>query len=137
MKRRQVAQELLATEETYVKNLQDLMNVFCTPMEINASGPEENRQITKDDVRAIFGSLKIILPINKLLLEDLRQKLQVSDSETILIGDSFKNMVFFNPIINQKTYIKLKRDFNIVPLHRHFVYEVIFLTVQITMFLEK
>mgnify|MGYP005995795461 CR=1 FL=1 len=92
-KRRQVAKELLSTEETYVKNLQDLMKVFCEPMEANAMLPENQRVISKDDVRTIFGSLKIILPINKMLLEDLKAQLAVPEEETIFIGASFKNMV--------------------------------------------
>uniref|UniRef100_A0A7S4M3F6 DH domain-containing protein n=1 Tax=Vannella robusta TaxID=1487602 RepID=A0A7S4M3F6_9EUKA len=93
-KRRQVAKELLSTEETYVKNLQDLMKVFCEPMEANAMLPENQRVISKDDVRTIFGSLKIILPINKMLLEDLKAQLAVPEEETIFIGASFKNMAF-------------------------------------------
>ena len=93
LKRVQVARELLATEETYVKNLQDLMTVFYEPFESNATGPEEHRVITKDDVRSIFGSLKMILPINKMLLSDLETRLSVPEGEAILVGDSFKNMV--------------------------------------------
>ena len=93
-KRKQVAMELLTTEETYVKNLQDMMNVFCSPMEKNANGSEDKRVISKDDVRTIFGNVKIILPINKMLLADLKEQLSgVNEGETILIGKAFKNMV--------------------------------------------
>ena len=95
-KRVQVAQELLATEETYVKNLEDLMTVFCTPLEQNAASKnEEERVITKDDTRTIFGSLKMILPVNRMLLQDLKERLSVTEDQYVLVGDSFKNMVRF------------------------------------------
>ena len=92
-KRRQIANEILSTEDTYVRNLETMLDVFCAPLEQNASGPESQRLISRDDVRNIFGSIKIILPINRMLLHDLQSRLTVPEEDPIYIGESFKNMV--------------------------------------------
>ena len=94
-KRRRVAMEILTTEETYVKNIQVMLDVFCVPMEANSS-LDEGRVVGKDDVRSLFGNLKMILPINKMLLTGLHKQLAVSEEDPIYIGEEFKNMVSLN-----------------------------------------
>lgn len=91
-KRRRVAQELLETEELYVQNLDLLRKTFYEPLYENSRA--SGRVITTDDVRTIFGSLNIILPVNKLLLTELRNRLQVSDTQYLLIGDAFEKLAY-------------------------------------------
>ena len=90
-KRRRVAQELLETESLYVQNLDLLKASFYEPLFENSKNP--GRVITTDDVRTIFGSLNIILPVNKLLLGELEKRLQVPESEFLVIGDAFETLV--------------------------------------------
>lgn len=90
-KRTRVAQELLETEVTYIQNLDILKSCFYDPFMENAKS--STKVISVDDVRAIFGSLNIILPVNKLLLSELEKRLQVSDTEYLLIGEAFETYV--------------------------------------------
>ena len=94
-KRRKVAIELLKTEKTYVQNLNDLYRVFYEPMSANASGAEENRKISMEDVRHIFSSLRVIIKINTMLLESLSQRVDVPDDVDIVLGDIFLTQVCF------------------------------------------
>ena len=92
-KRRRVAQELLETEEAYVKNLEILKSSFYDPLNENSKGSDP--VITPDDVRTIFGSLNIILPVNKLLLAELQKRLEVPETEFLLIGEAFETLVCY------------------------------------------
>lgn len=94
-KRRLVAQELLETEDTYVNNLELLKSCFYDPFIENAKN-EASRVISTDDVRELFGSLNIILPVNKLLLVELQKRLQVADTEYLLIGEAFQTLVIIS-----------------------------------------
>jgi len=91
-KRRRVAQELLETEEAYVQNLDLLKSSFYEPLFENSKNP--GRVITTDDVRTIFGSLNIILPVNKLLLAELQKRLQVAEPDFLIIGDAFETLAY-------------------------------------------
>jgi hypothetical protein len=91
IKRRRVAQELLDTEITYVHNLNTVLNVFYEPLLKNAQS--EEALITTDDIRNIFSSLKMIKPINEMLLNQLRAKINVPETDPILIGEVFRSMV--------------------------------------------
>mmetsp|Transcript_7987 Transcript_7987/g.33611 ORF Transcript_7987/g.33611 Transcript_7987/m.33611 type:complete len:674 (+) Transcript_7987:230-2251(+) len=94
-KRINVAKELLATEETYVKNLDDLMKVFYDPMHLNSRLPEDKRLLTPDDVKQIFGNLKVILGYNRMLLGDLRAHILVESNVPIQVGGVFVQMAVF------------------------------------------
>ena len=100
-KRRRVAQELLETEVTYVDNLNLLKEAFYEPLHKNSLDPTA-AVISTDDVRNIFGSLNIILPVNKLLLQELRSRLQVSETDYLLIGEAFQTLV--------RNFVLLHRD---------------------------
>ena len=91
-KRRRVSQELLETEITYVDNLNLLKEAFYEPLHKN-SLDQTAAVISTDDVRNIFGSLNIILPVNKLLLQELRTRLQVPESDYLQIGEAFQTLV--------------------------------------------
>lgn len=76
----------------YVQNLDLLKASFYEPLFENSKNP--GRVITTDDVRTIFGSLNIILPVNKLLLGELEKRLQVPESEFLVIGDAFETLAY-------------------------------------------
>ena len=91
-KRSKVASELLSTEKTYVNNLNDLLKVFYEPMMANATGPENQRRISLEDVKHIFSSLRVILNVNTELYVALANRitphqLAVDSSSEIEIGD--------------------------------------------------
>jgi hypothetical protein len=92
-KRRRVAQELLETEVAYVANLELLKEAFYEPLHQNSLLKEPGAVISTDDVRTIFGSLNIILPVNKLLLVELQKRLAVPETDYLLIGEAFKTLV--------------------------------------------
>merc|ERR1712137_996595 len=92
-KRRRVSQELLETEITYVDNLNLLKEAFYEPLHKN-SLDQTAAVISTDDVRNIFGSLNIILPVNKLLLQELRTRLQVPESDYLQIGEAFQTLAY-------------------------------------------
>merc|ERR1712137_45951 len=92
-KRRRVSQELLETEITYVDNLNLLKAAFYEPLHKN-SLDQSAAVISTDDVRNIFGSLNIITPVNKLLLQELRTRLQASEADYLLIGEAFQTLAY-------------------------------------------
>lgn len=94
-KRVNVSKELLATERTYVKNLDDLMKVFYDPMQANSKLPEDKRLLTPDDVKQIFGNLKVILGYNRMLLGDLVSHIEVEPNVPIQVGGVFVQMAVF------------------------------------------
>ena len=91
--RRSVAQELLETEKNYVENLEILKKVYYEPMHENSKDTESKRVISPDDVRMIFGSLNIIIPVNKLLLIELTKRLNVPEDQELIIGEAFLTLV--------------------------------------------
>lgn len=92
-KRRKVAEELLDTEKTYVESLEILKRVYYDPMSANSKQKEGVRVVSADDVRNLFGSLNIILPVNKLFLADLTKRLASPPDQEVLIGDAFHTFV--------------------------------------------
>jgi hypothetical protein len=93
-KRTKVAQELLETEGSYVKNLAIIMRKWQNPL---ASMCSSSKPLATDaDVRTIFSCVEIILSINSMLLEGLNNKMRKWTSKQTL-GDVFLYMVCRDP----------------------------------------
>jgi len=117
-KRTNIAKEILSTESAYVANLETIVEVrthlrltsssthpptdsncsrcsrvtyckvFLEPMREAA----EQGILTKEDVKNIFGNIRIILTYNQELLSNVRERVENWGDET-LIGDIFVRMV--------------------------------------------
>jgi hypothetical protein len=85
-KRTKIAQELLVTEGTYVKNLSIIVKKFQNPLlnSLKSSKP----LVAENDIRVIFGSVEIIWSYNSMLLEGLNSRL-IKWSSKQCIGDIF------------------------------------------------
>lgn len=102
--RTQVAQEILSTEENYVKTLREVVEHFVRPLkEAVARGKPI---ISNDEIKTIFSHIQIILGYNDALLEDLRKKTS-SWHPYQMIGDVFLKMAAF-----MRVYTDYVRNFN-------------------------
>lgn len=98
IKRWKLASELLTTENTYVNNIKLLMDVFYKPMFEHAKNTEESKRLmTMEDVKQIFGSIKVIQGLNTQLLQSIKDRMDVSEEEqpSVMIGDIFRSFVCF------------------------------------------
>jgi hypothetical protein len=73
-KRDQIANELLKTEQNYVRYLKILIYVWMKPMEEAAK--KGTISISVDNVHRIFTGIEDILQVNTLLLEQLEEKMK-------------------------------------------------------------
>jgi len=93
-KRTKIAQELLVTEGTYVKNLAIIIKKFQNPLLNAARSPKPF--ISEQDVRTIFSCIEIIYSYNTMLLEGLNARMQKWTSKQkiadvfIMMGDFLK-----------------------------------------------
>jgi hypothetical protein len=75
--------EILSTEETYVKNLEMLTEIYVEPLK---------NFLTKEIHEKVFNEIKIILGVNTKFLKDLTQVLKNSKEDELLakLGNFFK-----------------------------------------------
>eukprot|EP01116_Phalansterium_solitarium_P024544 TRINITY_DN9016_c0_g1_i1.p1 TRINITY_DN9016_c0_g1~~TRINITY_DN9016_c0_g1_i1.p1 ORF type:complete len:763 (+),score=251.13 TRINITY_DN9016_c0_g1_i1:108-2396(+) len=85
MRREKIARELLATEESYVRSLKVVVNVFLGPL--LHSVVEDNPIIPADDIKSIFSIIEIITKVNEEFLRGLTAVMNTWSSETTLLGD--------------------------------------------------
>ena len=68
--------ELIRTEETYVRNLECIVEVFQNPLRTwaqeEAAGPARSSGVTVEEIDVLFGSTTILLDVNKGLLAQLK-----------------------------------------------------------------
>eukprot|EP01098_Paradermamoeba_levis_P003190 TRINITY_DN1484_c0_g9_i1.p1 TRINITY_DN1484_c0_g9~~TRINITY_DN1484_c0_g9_i1.p1 ORF type:complete len:304 (+),score=81.93 TRINITY_DN1484_c0_g9_i1:213-1124(+) len=103
--RDRVAQEILKTEQLYLKNLSTLVKVFLMPL--RAAVSEGNEIITTVEIRKIFSDIEVIININHELLRELEPRIQ-NWSSTQCLGDVFLNMSKF-----LKVYTQYVNNYNI------------------------
>ena len=99
-KRKKVAMEILQTEQLYVARLQNIVTLFFDPL-INHATNDEKKIISVEDVKTIFGNVKVILGYNIILLGNLTERLNVPSSD-YCVGDIFYRLVSFYVISNFK-----------------------------------
>ena len=68
----EVCAELLETEETYVKDLSTVIEVFVRPLKKLATKGPRRAIISQRDVEILFKDIEVILQVNEALLETLR-----------------------------------------------------------------
>lgn len=68
----EVCAELLETEETYVKDLSSVIEVFVRPLKKLATKGPRRAIISQRDVEILFKDIEVILQVNEALLETLR-----------------------------------------------------------------
>ncbi len=88
-KRARVAKELLETEQTYVSSLEMMIRLYMKPLLASARTPEAIMPRAK--VQAIFSVVEVMTNLNKVLLEDLKKRLEAWHVEQVL-GDIFLAM---------------------------------------------
>jgi len=98
-RRTKVAKEILESEKTFVGRLEVVVKVFIDPM-------RSSEVITKEQVRAIFSEIEVILGYNKMLLGNLEARMQKWNFYTNL-GDIFKRMTDF-----LKAYTQYVNNYN-------------------------
>jgi hypothetical protein len=84
-KRQEAIYELMATEKSYVQDLQLIFDIFYTPLQ---------SMLSSTDLHSIFLNLKDILQVNAKILSDF-EKLQSQSNWCIQsIGNTFLNHVY-------------------------------------------
>jgi len=100
MKRKLIADEILTTEESYVKGIGRLVKKFKNPLQAACS--QHNPFITQADVRRIFSDIETIYSVNMMLLSQLKDKLRAWSPKQTL-SDVFLYMAEF--LKTYSTYI--------------------------------
>ncbi|KAK5582756.1 hypothetical protein RB653_004342 [Dictyostelium firmibasis] len=87
--RREVAQEILKTEETYVNSLTVLFNEYLVPLKNESAGISS---ISADNVKTLNNNINVILNMNNMLLKKLRERMSTPWHYRQLFGDIFFKM---------------------------------------------
>ncbi|KAN0012073.1 hypothetical protein ACTFIU_000295 [Dictyostelium citrinum] len=87
--RREVAQEILKTEETYVNSLTVLFNEYLVPLKNESAGISS---ISADNVKTLNNNINVILNMNNMLLMKLRERMSTPWHYRQLFGDIFFKM---------------------------------------------
>lgn len=82
--REKIVKEIFETEETYVKYLEILVNVFYKPLVVLSKASMGKRVLKEKAIKAIFSNVEQILALNKMLLGDMRSKKPM--------GETFKTL---------------------------------------------
>jgi len=97
-KRRKIVNEVLSTENYYVLCLEVMVRRYFDPL-LELAETEVMPQRTKAEIHSIFSNIEQILPINKHLLEAVRQRVD-NWHENQLLGDIFLKMAPFFKMYN-------------------------------------
>ena len=89
--KRRVAQETLATEQSYVNNVRAILKFYFFPLRDAVYSPG-GAIIGMDKIVKIFANLEDILLINEELLKKLHER--VEENGESRLGDIFLNMAF-------------------------------------------
>lgn len=101
LKRRQkIVEEILATEQTYVKNLEIVVDIYMNPL-------RSNQLISEKSLKTIFSELPIIMCCNRYLLNTLTTRLKNWNAASSTIAD-----VFFHVVDYVEAYSWYVRNFN-------------------------
>jgi len=85
--------EIISTETTYVTRLESVVRVFMEPMKLSGVA-------NRDQIRAIFSELEIVLAYNTMLLGELSCRMQKLNADTC-VGDIFVKMSDFLKVYTQ------------------------------------
>ncbi len=88
-KRARVAKELLETEQTYVNSLDMMIRLYMKPL--LASARTADPIMPRSKVQTIFSVVEVMTNLNKVLLDDLKKRLDVWHVDQVL-GDIFLTM---------------------------------------------
>ncbi len=97
-KRARVAKELLDTEQTYVSSLEMMIRLYMKPL--LASARSTDPIMPRAKVQAIFSVVEVMTNLNKVLLEDLKKRLDCWHVDQVL-GDIFLSMGDYLKIATQ------------------------------------
>jgi len=81
-KRKNIAREILSTEETYVKQLCCMVKLFCEPEGQKASG------LSADEVRSLFSNVRVLRDLHSGFLENLKPKVE-KEGPSVCLGAIF------------------------------------------------
>jgi hypothetical protein len=85
-----VCREILNTEESYVKSLQLMLALGLFPLREALRVPE--RMIISDqEIRILFSSIEVLVPLHQVFLEKLRPKILKFNIDT-MIGDAMDEL---------------------------------------------
>lgn len=89
-RRTEIAKEILTTEESYIRSLRILVNVYMKTLE--SLGDDVVPPIK---IRTIFSEIKVILSYNEIIHKDIRERMNNWYSEGQRLGDIFLRLTDF------------------------------------------
>jgi len=93
--RTQVAQEIMTTEQSYVKSLRVLQDLYITPL----SKPDCDF-LTQQQCQELFSNVSLIAAFNEKFLKDVEARMTAWDNEATCIADIFHS---FSPFFKMYT----------------------------------
>lgn len=79
-KRNNILEEILSTETTYVENLKMLVERFLIPL-------KEKKILTKSSLESIFSNIEMVLNINSLFLQNLKETLELKNDREFKLAE--------------------------------------------------
>lgn len=88
-----VCKEILSTEESYVHSLNLMLALGLFPLREAARTPDR-MIISEQEIRVLFSSIEVLIPLHQVFLEALKPKIQTFNVDTV-IGDSLEEITKF------------------------------------------
>jgi len=101
-KRRRIAQEIIDTEESYIKSLAQVLDMYLLPLR-DRSKNVATSVLSADQIKVLFSNLELIHSLNKKFFGDLRKQFSLWEdtADTQLIGDVFLKFAPFFKMYSQ------------------------------------
>eukprot|EP01117_Protostelium_nocturnum_P002384 TRINITY_DN1305_c0_g1_i9.p1 TRINITY_DN1305_c0_g1~~TRINITY_DN1305_c0_g1_i9.p1 ORF type:complete len:491 (-),score=100.28 TRINITY_DN1305_c0_g1_i9:1423-2895(-) len=80
--RQKIIQEILDTENAYVKHLNVLIEKYMKPL-------KEEGKFAKEPISDVFANVEDIYNINSIFLSRLKERIESSDAKEVILGDIF------------------------------------------------
>ena len=104
-KRTKIVNEMLSTEQTYVKNLEGMVNLYKKRFEEYFTAEEQRgkgvpKGFKRDHLKILFSNVHVVIPLNQQLLEELTERVN-NWSESQKVGDIFLKIAPYFKLYNE------------------------------------
>src|SRR3989338_212649 len=96
---------MLSTEQTYVKNLEGMVNLYKKRFEEYFTAEEQRgkgvpKGFKRDHLKILFSNVHVVIPLNQQLLEELTERVN-NWSESQKVGDIFLKIAPYFKLYNE------------------------------------
>lgn len=97
--RTKIVKEIALTEESYVRSLETILEVYSKPL--TKMSEESEMILTSSEIQKVFNNVQVLFTFNSYFLNNLRQREEAFDARTTRIGDVFLQFAPFFRMYSQ------------------------------------